>query len=377
MKLHPALVPVALFCFASLIVACGDSNGEGLANQNTPEPTVESLIEPVPDASTPTPVPTSEAYDRPKRDELADLPPNELGWIPILQYHHFEPHPSQFVRTPAQFRSDLEWLYENDFYVIGVHDYLDRHFDVPLGKHPVILTFDDAPATQFRLMPRSNGSLEIDTSTAVGIMEQFFREHPDFGRGGHFAILPDRTFAWSNVRKNDVRQFEYAETKLFWLMNNGYEIGNHTQSHANLSELDLEEIEVELAIADQNLREQAPGARIRVLTLPYGAYPKDGDEVFRGFTYEGNEYTFDGVLLVGANPALSPFSSKCNMYAIPRIQAFDENLEHWFAFMEDNPGIIFTSDGDPNVVTVPRKLPGGLVGTLDESSIGDRELIRY
>ncbi len=113
------------------------------------------------------------------------------------------------------------------------------------------------------------------------------------------------------------------------------------------------------------------------MTLPYGAYPKDGDEVFRGFTYEGNEYAFDGVLLVGANPALSPFSSKCNMYAIPRIQAFDENLEHWFAFMEDNPGIIFTSDGDPNIVTVPRELPGGLVGTLDESSIGDRKLIRY
>ncbi|MFW6074737.1 MAG: polysaccharide deacetylase family protein [Chloroflexota bacterium] len=357
-----------------LLGACGAPNGEGHEEAAT-EPA--SSPDPVQPGPTATLEPTSEAYTRPAPEELADQRPNELGWIPILQYHHFEPNASQFVRTPEQFRRDLEWLYRNDFYVIGVHDYLDGHFDVPLGKHPVILTFDDAPATQFRLLPRSDGKLHIDTKTAVGIMEQFFKDHPDFGRGGHFAILPDRTFAWSNVRENDKRQFEYAGTKLYWLMKNGYEIGNHTENHADLSTLERKEVERELATANQSLMEQAPGVEIRVVTLPYGAYPKDGDDVFRGFTYQGNEYAFDGVLQVGANPALSPYSAECDKYAIPRIQAFSEQLSYWFEFMEDNPGIIFTSDGDPDTVTVPRELPGGLAGTLDESRLEGRELIRY
>lgn len=309
-------------------------------------------------------------------EQLQQFKPNELGWIPLLQYHHFEPVVTDnFVRTPDQFRADLQWLYDNNFYVVNIHDYIDDTMDVPLGKHPVMLSFDDGPDTQFMFVPLDNGQLALGGESAVGILEQFFRDHPDFGRGGHFAILPDRTFAWPEHPE----QFQYAEEKLAWLLANGYEIGNHTLDHANLAELSPDEVMYQLAEANILIHQQAPDAEIRIQTLPYGGYPNGGDDtVFKGFDYNGNHYAFEGVLLVGANPAVSVLSTEYDPYAIPRIQMFDEEFnQKWVPFLEENPDVIYTSDGNPNTVTVPETLHWALVDTLDESKIGNRQLVRY
>ena len=121
-----------------------------------------------------------------------------------------------------------------------------------------------------------------------------------------------------------------------------------------------------------------PNNRMDVVTLPYGAYPNDGDDtIFRGFTYQGREYVYSSALLVGANPSVSSFSTTWDPYAIARIQAFDDELATWFGVMEDNPGILYTSDGNPATVTIPNQLEPGLADTLDETKLGSRELIRY
>lgn len=359
-----------LVLVTAVLAACGDDGGGGTSTPIPASPT------PIAQAPAATPSPTQPARLSP--EQLQEFQPNELGWVPIFQFHHIESPPGQFTRTPEQFRGILQWLYDHNFYVINLHDFLDGIFDVPAGKHPVILTFDDGPVSQFRLIPQDNGQLVIDTSTAVGIMELFFRAHPDFGHGGHFAILPDRTFAWSDTDTNAPSQFQYASQKLEWLLAQGYEIGNHTRDHANLSEISPAEVQTQLAEANIMIHEQAPDAELRVVTLPYGAYPNDGDDsVFRGFTYKGQEYSYDAVLLVGANPAVVPWSTEYDPYAIPRIQAFDEELDKWYTFIEENPGIIFTSDGNPDTVTIPKEVSWALVDTLDESQLGGRELIRY
>jgi hypothetical protein len=82
-------------------------------------------------------------------------------------------------------------------------------------------------------------------------------------------------------------------------------------------------------------------------------------------------------LEVGADPAISPISSKYDPYATARIQAFDEELSKWWGIFEDNPGILYVSDGDPDTVTVPNDLHAWLVDTLDKSKLGNRELVRY
>lgn len=314
---------------------------------------------------------------RPQRLTAAELElyrPNELGQILVLEYHQLGPEPEQFVRTPDQFRGDLQWLYDNNFYVVNLHDVLDFNIDVPAGKRPVALTFDDSAVSQFRLIPLADGNLAVDPDCAIGIMEDFFGRHPDFGRGGHFAVLPFQMFNWPGEYDQDV----YAESKLRWLIENGYEIGNHTYEHVNLVELDNDSIMYQLAEANKALLAIVPEAEIRVITLPYGMFPPGGDDtLFRGFMYEGEHFQWDASLLIGANPTESPISTEYDPYWIARVQAFDEELERWYEVIAENPGILFVSDGDPNTVTVPNDLHPWLVGTLNESAIGDRELIRY
>ena len=95
-------------------------------------------------------------------EQLQQYKPNELGQIPILEYHQIGPNPEQFVRTPDQMRGDLQWLYDHGFYVINISEILADRIDVPLGKKPVVLTFDDSPAGQFRL-------LRLDTASPRSI----------------------------------------------------------------------------------------------------------------------------------------------------------------------------------------------------------------
>jgi peptidoglycan/xylan/chitin deacetylase (PgdA/CDA1 family) len=313
--------------------------------------------------------------------QVSNLPPNELGQIPILEYHHIGDEAAQFVRTPDQFRGDLQWLYDNHFYVINLHDFLAGNINVPAGKRPVALTFDDSPSSQFRLLPLDSGQYAIDPNSAIGMMEAFFAAHPDFGRGGHFTVLPDMLFDWTPaVAEPD--QTPFAQMKMEWLRDHGYEIGNHTRDHANLAELSADEIMYQLAEANMMIHTILPEVPIEVITLPYGMYPigpsgPGDDTLFRGFEYQGQQFAWGAALMVGANPTVVPYSTEYDPYAIARIQAFDEELDKWFSLFLSDPGILYVSDGDPNTITVPNDLHPWLVGTLDETKLNGRQLVRY
>ena len=307
-------------------------------------------------------------------EQLQEFRPNELGWIPVLQYHHFGPVPDELTRTPEQFRGDLQWLYDNGFYVVNVRDYIHNRMLVPAGKRPVMLTFDDSAVSQFNIQRSVEGQLTVDPNSAIAILEAFFNDHPDFGRGGHFAILPDRAFSWPDAWD----QQEFAGMKLEWLVSNGYELGNHTIDHANLALIETPEVQYQLVEAERVTRKYIPDARLEIVTLPYGGYPGGNDDsVFSGFHYEGEYFEYEAVLLVGANPAYSTVSTEYYPFWIPRIQAFDEELGRWQDFILENPGIMYVSDGNPDTVTIPNEIDWALQGTLDESKLLGRELIRY
>lgn len=309
-------------------------------------------------------------------EELQEYRPNELGKVLVLMYHRIEQQDNPddvWTRTPDQFRSDLQWLYENDFFVIPIRDYIRNEINAPPGKRPVVLTFDDGTDGQFRMIER-DGSVMIDPDSAVGIMEEFFNRYDDFGRGGLFSILPLAPFAWPDAE--DQRQ--YVEQKLQWLLDNGYELGNHTVSHADLREISDEEIEAELARAEIMIREYVPDAEISVIAVPFGMYPNEGETViFEGWEYDGEEYALEGALMVGSEPALSPSHVEFDPMWIPRINADDGQLGDWFSYVEDNPGIIYVSDGNPNTVTIPENLHPSLVDTLDDTKIEGKDVIRY
>ena len=319
-----------------------------------------------------TPAATSEATLTP--DQLAQDKPNELGEIMVLMYHTLDNTGGDYSTTVEDFRADLQWLYDHDFYVIPIHDYITDSIKAPAGKRPVVLTFDDGSITQFRYDVDATGKKIIDPNCTVGILDDFFTKHPDFGRGGLFSILPLAPFAWPDGED----QVPYEMEKVQWLLDHGFEIGNHTVNHIYMNEHSNAEIEQELADAVDMMRAFDSRAQMEVIAVPFGTYPAHGDTTaFEGFDLNGKHYAFTAALNVGANPGYSPVDSEYDPYWIPRIRGSRDQIDQWFSFAQDNPGIMYVSDGNPDTITVPNNLVPSLSGKLDQSKLDGKTLIRY
>ena len=276
----------------------------------------------------------------------ADLPPNELGRIMILEYHKIDYPEDRWTRTPENFRRDLETLYARGYRLVSLGDLLDGRLAVPAGTTPVVLTFDDSSPGQFRYLEQ-NGTLEIDPKSAVGILEAFLRERPDFGRGATFFVLPA-----ANPPNRLFNQPAHAGKKLQYLVSRGYEIGNHTLWHANLGKYDEATVRAQIAGGQQWIQRHVPDYRPRTLALPHGVYPKDVSWALRG-SANGATYSHDAILMVAGGAAPSPFSRAFDPVRLPRIQAVEAELASWLRYFERRPHERFVSDGDPDVITVP------------------------
>ena len=272
--------------------------------------------------------------------------PNELGRVMILEYHKIDYPEERWTRTPENFRRDLQRLYAGGYRLVGLNDLLDGRIAIPAGTTPVVLTFDDSSPGQFRYLG-DNGTLRIDPKSAVGILEAFNREHPDFGLAATFFVLPGAS------RPNRLfDQPEYEGRKLQYLASRGFEIGNHTLWHANLGKYDERTVRTQIAEAQQWIQRHVPDYRIRTLALPHGVYPKDVQWALQG-TAKGVSYRNDAILMVAGGAAPSPFARTFDPVRLPRIQAVQRDLDQWFTYFERNPDERFVSDGDPAVITIP------------------------
>jgi peptidoglycan/xylan/chitin deacetylase (PgdA/CDA1 family) len=276
----------------------------------------------------------------------SDLTPNELGRVMILEYHKIDYPEERWTRTPENFRRDLETLYAKGYRLINLGDLLDRKIQIPAGTTPVVLTFDDSSPGQFRYI-ETNGSVQIDPKSAIGVLEAFVAEKPDFGRGGTFYVLPG-----ASKPNRLFNQPEYEGKKLQYLVSHGYEIGNHTLWHANLGKYPEATVRAQVADAQVWIQRHVPDYKTRTLALPHGVYPPDVSWVLNG-SAKGTTYHHDAVLMVAGGPAPSPFSRAFDPVRLPRIQAVERDLAYWLNYFDKNPHERFVSDGDPNSVTVP------------------------
>ena len=270
----------------------------------------------------------------------------------ILEYHKVDQPEERWTRTPANFRGDLERLWERGYRLVALNDFLDGRIGIPRGTTPVVLTFDDSSPGQFRLIER-NGEWVPDPDCAIGILEAFERQHPEFGRAATFYVLPG-----ADPPNRLFNQKELATRKLQYLAGHGYEIGNHTLWHANLAKYPERVVREQLATAQEWIQRHVPGYRIRTLALPMGAYPRDIRWAIEGT--EGREvYRHDAILKVAGGAAPSPHARAFDPFHLPRIQALESELAHWLAYFDRNPQERYVSDGDPALITVPP-------GTLDK-----------
>jgi peptidoglycan/xylan/chitin deacetylase (PgdA/CDA1 family) len=288
----------------------------------------------------------------PAAASAGSLQPNELGRAMILEYHKIDKPEERWTRTPANFRSDLERLWARGYRLVALNDFLDGRIGIPRGTTPVVLTFDDSSPGQFRLIER-NGEWVTDPDCAIGILEAFERQHPEFGRAATFYVLPG-----ADPPNRLFNQKELVTRKLQYLAGHGYEIGNHTLWHANLAKYPERVVREQLATAQEWIQRHVPGYRIRTLALPMGAYPRDIRWAIEGT--EGREvYRHDAILKVAGGAAPSPHARAFDPFHLPRIQALESELAYWLAYFDRNPQERYVSDGDPALITVPP-------GTLDK-----------
>jgi len=319
----------------SLLSGCGGAPQQETVDSATrPSANVAASVEPVPDAMSASP----SVFPLP---EPASVRANELGDIPVLMIHQVEENArGDYAQTPEQFRQSMEYLATHRYVPVTAAELVTGDLDLPAGTSPVVLTFDDGHPSQFRLLPDGT----VDPSCAVGILMSVAEKYPGFRAVGTMYVN-ERPFGRSD-----------PGPELRWLASHGWEIGNHTAHHANLGALDTAGVQAEIGELHLLLAEELPGYQVRTMSLPFGIMPDDPAAAYRG-TWQGVTYSYDGVMLVGAGPAPSPYSKDWNPFAIPRIRSWhgsiDLDEDYWMPRLEHTR---YISDGDPHVISYPRTL---------------------
>ena len=280
---------------------------------------------------------------------------NELGRIPVLMYHAFvfnEANTDEWTLTFDQFRAQLDWLVANDFTMVGLNSVIDRDFDVPAGRKPVVLTFDDASGGQFRLRGASDGGLDLHPDTAVAILEEYKAKYPAFAGPAFFAVLPN----WCFIHPDDSDPSS-CEERLQWLVDNGYEVGNHTMDHQDLTDVTIDEFKHQIVGPTEWFAERISGPNnlADVLVLPFGAYPHQDNFralLFDGFWLHGEYFVPTLVLEVWGGPTRSPFHLEWST-AISRYNTEPSVFWGWAETIESGDVELFVSDGNAAIVTVP------------------------
>jgi peptidoglycan/xylan/chitin deacetylase (PgdA/CDA1 family) len=291
----------------------------------------------------------------------AERTPNELGRIPVLEYHLIVPEEKgEFTRTPQQLRRDLEELRRRGYVPVNMVDVLDKKIQsLPRGKSPVVLVFDDASPSQFRYIER-NGKLEIDPTSAVGILEKFADEHPDWPRRAVFCTLPAAQAGRSFFGDKGIegQQTAWRYKKIQFLHERGYELCNHTLYHARLDKSG-DRVQEFIARGDMAIDSAVPGYKVRTFALPLGMWPKNRAHAVQGSWTDPKSgktvrYKYDAVLEVAGGPTRSPYDPQFNGASVTRAIMFRNALDVTLGQL-DRPGprSRYVSDGDPNAVARP------------------------
>lgn len=287
-------------------------------------------ISPGPASPTVSPTPSSAP-----RVDPASVKANELGRVPVLMYHQVIDQPKgDYDQTPAQFRAELDLLYRSGYRTVTAADLVAGRVDLPAGRSPMVLTFDDSTTSQYRTLP--DGSL--DPACAVGILLAVAKRYGE-----------DRPVATFYVNADP---FAGKPGALQALHDLGMELGEHTATHANLRKLSDAGVQNELRAGLNVITDAVPGAEVTTMALPFGAHPHNS-----ALDHRGSGYSFAGVMLVGSGPARSPYAKGFDPLAVPRIRSGLRTGDQLFTSTYWLPKLLATryiSDGDPATISFPK-----------------------
>lgn len=351
MRTPAAVVAVAVLLTLGLAACTGaasDTAAAPAASPSTASPSPSAAPpEPSPSPSPePSPSPVPSPSPAPTDAELAALGVNELGRVLVGEWHVIGDADGEYRTSRDTLRRQLQALYDRGYRPVTQQEFLAGTFPIPAGTSPVLLTFDDSTRGQFAL--DESGAPVADT--AVGILEAFAAEHPDWRATAVFAFNFPDPFGDGDYQR-----------KLQWLVDNGYELSNHSRGHVNLGSLSSAEVVASLAENVARLHAAVPGAPVPSLTLPLGIWPDDRSVALSGTGPDGTSYEHELVYLVGSDPNRSPHHVEFDPTGIQRVPAHavvGTGPEWFWDWLDrlDAEGLRFVSDGDPDLVTFPTDL---------------------
>lgn len=176
-----------------------------------------------------------------------------------------------YMVTIDEFNEILEQLYDRDFILISPHqlytadedgNITDDQLEVPEGKTPLVLSFDDLSYYEYmdndgfadRLVIEdgdvvneytdADGELHTGDYDYVSLLDKFIEEHPDFSHDGAKGIVgltgyngifgyrtSDSEYADSNDNIEDDKQA--AQDVAEAMQDNGWEFASHSWGHIN------------------------------------------------------------------------------------------------------------------------------------------------
>lgn len=273
---------------------------------------------------------------------------NELGQVPILMIHRVMAKPQVSLdRSTKELYDEFTGLARQGYVPVTAAEFVRGQINIPAGRHPVVLTFDDGSITHADF----DGSGNPKPDTAVGIIQRVAKENPGFRPVATFFVNRDPFYGGNKPSAETMR----------WLVLHGFEVANHTTNHKDLSKMSKDEVAKEIG-TDEKMIEDATGRPATTFAFPFGSLSK----AHLSWAQSGKSPTpwhFTGMFLAGWKPADSPYSSSFDPLQIPRIRDKQKIKEDdckqycstaWLEWLAKNPDKRYTSDGNPATIAFPQ-----------------------
>jgi len=188
--------------------------------------------------------------------------------IPILVYHQItaETPPANFgfAVSASQFKSQMRYLYENNYVCRSLLDILNASVDEhPPMKKTFALTFDDG-------------------------YENFHTYAYPILRDYHFTatvfLITNKIYMQNDPKREADKRYLTWE-QIEFLHQNNFSFGSHTCSHPRLPDLSREKIQQELADSKVCI-ESRLSCRVEWIAYPYGAFNDDVQKIAETVGYK-------------------------------------------------------------------------------------------
>ncbi len=302
--------------------------------------------------------------------DTENITPNELGEIMIIMYHGVDKTISNdnvYHRSVEGFKEDLQRIYDDNYYIISLNDYLNNEIKVPVGYTPIILTFDDGLSSSFSLEYNELNELVPKKDCAVHILNEYKEKYNRPNATATFFI---------NTKNPPFYGYGTVEERVHYLINNGYDIGNHGYNHSLMKNMTGEQIQEQIGLVENYVKAIAPQYNMLTFSYPYGGTPGETNlQYILNGNFNETYYDYKIALLASStNNTTNIYNLDFDPFHVPRVRGTNTSLYDlgwYFDYYKENPHLKFISDGDDNTVTIQRSYED----KLNENMIKNKNVV--